>query len=175
MRTKADIARVEQLQAEVKQAGLDPKDYKYDNNAQNAYRVERTGYGDFAYILISHKDRCLCREIKVDLEDFYVLRLFSYRWCHSSSNMTKSYPHTTVCDETGRKKNQYLHSLIMRGIVMSSKKVIDHNDGDHYNASKSNLNIVTTAQNNQNRHSVPPYKRRKVSHKDKYVNLGHFN
>ena len=31
-------------------------------------------------------------------------------------------------------------------------KVIDHNDGDHYNDSRSNLNYVTIAQNNQNRH-----------------------
>ena len=68
----------------------------------------------------------------------------------SSSDPKKDYPHTNTWDSTGKLVNLLLHVLIMG---TEPGRVIDHNDGDHYNASQSNLNVVTVAQNNQNRHS----------------------
>ena len=144
---KDTAERIKKLKEEVRQLGRDPKDYCYDFGTQNAYRVEHTKLGSYAYVLINDK-RC-GREAKADLADFYTLRLYSYRWYRSNSDPAKDYPHTNIPDSTGKKFNLMLHTLIM-GTVPG--KVIDHNDGDHYNASRSNLNHVTTAQNNQNRH-----------------------
>jgi hypothetical protein len=71
-----------------------------------------------------------------------------------SSNPKKDYPHTNTWDSTGKLVNLMLHVLIMES---EEGLVIDHNDGDHYNASRSNLNHVTLAQNNQNRHPRVKY------------------
>ena len=135
------------LREEVVKLGRDPKDYCYNFNAQNAYRVEHTKLGSYVYILINDKKQG--KEAKVDLDCFYTLRLYSYRWHRSNFDPQKDYPHTNIPDSTGKKFNLMLHALIM-GTVPG--KVIDHNDGDRYNASRSNLNHVTVAQNNQNRH-----------------------
>ena len=82
---------------------------------------------------------------------------------------TRDYPHTNIPDSTGKKINQQLHALIMGNVP---GKVIDHNDGDHYNASRSNLNHVTIAQNNQNRHPRVHVKRYSSDNiTDKYVPL----
>ena len=137
------------LKEEVIKLGRDPKDYCYDLNTQNAYRIEHTKLGSYAYILINDKHQG--KEARVDLDCFYTLRLYSYRWHRSHSDPQRDYPHTNIPDSTGKKFNLMLHTLIM-GTVPG--KVIDHNDGDHYNASRSNLNHVTIAQNNQNRHPV---------------------
>ena len=146
--TKDTVERIKRLKAEVLSLGRNPKDYRYDLNTQNAYRIEHTKLGSYAYILINDSE---CgKEAKVDLDCFYILRLYSYRWHRSNSDPRIDYPHTNIPDSTGKKFNLQLHTLIM-GIV--SGKVIDHNDGDHYNASRSNLNHVTVAQNNQNRHA----------------------
>lgn len=142
------MSRIKKLKEEVSKLGRDPKDYCYDFGAQNAYRIEHTKLGSYAYILIN--DKACGKEAKVDLDCFYTLRLYSYRWHRSHSNPRTDYPHTNIPDSTGKKFNLQLHALIM-GTVPG--KVIDHNDGDHYNASRSNLNHVTTAQNNQNRHT----------------------
>lgn len=149
MMTKDTAERIKRLKKEVASLGLNPKDYCYDFGALNAYRIEQTKLGSYAYILIN--DKGYGKEAKVDLADFYTLRLYSYRWHRSNSDPSKDYPHTNIPDSTGKKFNLMLHALIM-GTVPG--KVIDHNDGDHYNASRSNLNHVTTAQNNQNRHSA---------------------
>ena len=141
------MSRIKKLKEEVSKLGRDPKDYCYDLNTQNAYRIEQTKLGSYAFILIN--DKGYGKEAKVDLADFYTLRLYSYRWHRSNSDPSKDYPHTNIPDSTGKKFNLMLHTLVM-GTVPG--KVIDHNDGDHYNASRSNLNHVTTAQNNQNRH-----------------------
>ena len=143
------MSRIKKLKEAVIKLGRDPKDYRYDLGTRNAYRIENTKLGSYAYILINDKD---CgKEAKVDLADFYTLRLYSYHWTRSSSDPQKDYPHTNIPDSTGKLTNLYLHHLVMGSVP---GKVIDHNDGDHYNASRSNLNHVTTAQNNQNRHST---------------------
>jgi hypothetical protein len=147
---KDTIERIKRLKEEVKKFGRDPKDYCYDFGAQNAYRVEHTKLGSYAYILVN--DKSCGKEAKVDLADFYTLRLYSYRWSRSNSDPAKDYPHTNIPDSTGKKFNLQLHLLIM-GTAYG--RVVDHNDGDRYNASRSNLNHVTIAQNNQNRHSIP--------------------
>ena len=162
MMTKDAAERIKRLKAEVATCGLNPKDYRYDLNTLNAYRIERTKLGEFVYILIPHETDRLCSEAKIDLDCFYEKRVYSYRWCHSSSDPKKAYPHTNTYDSTGKKVNLLLHHLIM-GRPIDPKKVIDHNDGDHYNDSKSNLNVVTLAQNNQNRHYTSLYEKRKVS------------
>lgn len=135
------------VKEEVAKLGRNIKDYCYDFSAQNAYRIEHTKLGSYVYILINDKKNG--KEVKVDLDCFYSLRLYSYRWHRSSSDPQYDYPHTNIPDSTGKKFNLQLHTLIMGAIP---GKVIDHNDGDHYNASRSNLNHVTPAQNNQNRH-----------------------
>ncbi len=167
METKHNAERKRYLKEEVKSLGRNPDDYCYDLNTQNAYRIEHTKLGSYAYILINDKHSGL--EAKVDLKDFYVKRLYSYRWIRMSSNPKRDYPHTNVLDGNGRLINLPLHTLIMGTI---EGKVIDHNDGDHYNASRSNLNHVTVAQNNQNRH--PSRKMNKYSKKSvatEYVTL----
>ena len=143
------MSRIKKLKEEVLKLGRDPKDYCYDYCARNAYRIEHSKLGSYAYILIN--DKAGGKEAKVDLDCFYTLRLYSYRWIRSSSDPQKDYPHTNIPDSVGKLTNVYLHHLVM-GTVPG--KVIDHNDGDHYNASRSNQNHVTTAQNNQNRHPV---------------------
>ena len=105
------------------------------------------------------------KEARVDLDCFYEKRFYSYRWNRSHSDPRKDYPHTNTYDSTGKKVNLQMHALVM-GTV--DGKVIDHNDGDHYNASRSNLNHVTIAQNNQNRHSVV-YNKRNIN--DQYASL----
>lgn len=145
--TNDAIERIKKLTEEVKRLGRDPKDYCYNFGALNAYRIEHTKLGSFVYILINDKQSG--KEARVDLDCFYTLRLYSYRWCRNHSDPAKDYPHTNIPDSNGKKFNLMLHTLIMGTIP---GKVIDHNDGDHYNASRSNLNHVTTAQNNQNRH-----------------------
>lgn len=167
MMTKDAAERIKRLKEEVAASGRNPANYCYDLCAQNAYRIEKTKFGEYAYILIPHKNENSCREAKVDLDCFYSLRLYSYRWIRSSSNPKKDYPHTNTYDSTGKKINLLLHILIMGGTIKG--KVIDHNDGDHYNASRSNLNYVTAAQNNQNRHHTSTYERQKVS--SQYVAL----
>lgn len=147
MRTKDNIERVKRLMDEVVGLGRNPADYRYDLNTWNAYRIEQTKLGSYVYILINDKKHG--KEAKVDLSDFYVYRLYSYRWSQLKSNPKKDYPHTNTYDCNGKKINLLLHVLIMGAV---KGKVIDHNDGDHYNASRSNLNHVTTAQNNRNRH-----------------------
>lgn len=154
------------LKEEVVKLGRDPKDYCYDFNAQNAYRIEHTKLGSYAYILIN--DKTCGKEVKVDLADFYTLRLYSYRWIRSNSDPQKDYPHTNLPDSTGKLTNLYLHALVMGSIT---GKVIDHNDGDHYNASRSNLNHVTIAQNNQNRHYSPNYTKKNTTNMIRYVPL----
>ena len=155
------------VKEEVTKLGRNIKDYCYDLSAQNAYRIEHTKLGSYVYILINDKKNG--KEVKVDLDCFYSLRLYSYRWSRSSSDTQYDYPHTNIPDSTGKKFNLQLHTLIMGAIP---GKVIDHNDGDHYNASRSNLNHVTPAQNNQNRHPtvrVNKYNRKATS--DRYVPL----
>jgi hypothetical protein len=159
--TKDAAERIKRLKAEVAASGRNPNDYRYDLGTKNVYRIEKTKLGEYVYILIPHKNENNCREAKVDLDCFYSLRLYSYRWIRSSSDPKKDYPHTNTYDSTGKKVNLLLHILIMGGTVVG--KVVDHNDGDHYNASRSNLNYVTTAQNNLNRHSVSVYEKRSVS------------
>jgi hypothetical protein len=148
MMTKDASERIKRLKSEVLELGRNPEEYLYDLNTLNAYRIEHTKLGDYAYILIN--DKQLGKEVRVDLYDFYTKRLYSYRWTRSNSDPIKDYPHTNIPDGTGKKINLQLHVLVMGGVVPD--KVIDHNDGDHYNASRSNLNYVTIAQNNQNRH-----------------------
>ena len=155
------------IKEEVIKLGRDPKNYCYDLNTQNAYRIEHTKLGSYVYILIN--DKVHGREVKVDLDCFYTLRLYSYRWHRSHSNPRKDYPHTNIPDNTGKKFNLMLHTLIMGNIP---GKVIDHNDGDHYNASRSNLNHVTTAQNNQNRHPSLALNRKSINApRTEYVSL----
>ena len=158
--TRDTAERLKRLKAEVQTLGRDPKDYCYDFGALNAYRVERTKFGSYAYILINDKQQG--KEARVNLADFYTLRLFSYRWHRSHSDPLNDYPHTNVPDSTGKKVNLMLHTLIMG---TAHEQVIDHIDGDHYNASRSNLHHVTLAQNNQNRHpsSVTRHKRPSTS------------
>lgn len=148
MRTRDDVERRRRLEAEVVRLGRNPADYCYDLNTQNAYRIEHTKLGSYAYMLIN--DKLHGKEARVDLKDFYDRRCFSYRWVRLNSDPQKDYPHTNTYDSTGKLVNLSLHALIMG---KESGMVIDHNDGDHYNASRSNLNHVTVAQNNQNRHS----------------------
>lgn len=167
MRISYAFDRIKSLREEVISLGRKPSDYKYDLNTQNAYRVEHTNLGDYVYILIN--DGKQGKEARVDLSDFYIHRLYSYRWIRQSSDPKKDYPHTNTYDRNGKKFNLLLHVLIMGSV---EGKVIDHNDGDHYNASRSNLNHVTSAQNNQNRHSTTRpdrYNRKAVF--DKYVSL----
>lgn len=149
METKHNAERKKYLKEEVKALGRKVSDYSYDLNTQNAYRIEQTKLGTYAYILVNNNGAGI--EAKVDLKDFYTKRLYSYRWCRMSSDPKKDYPHTNIPDSNGKLMNLPLHVLIM-GVI--EDKVIDHNDGDHYNASRSNLNHVTTAQNNQNRHTA---------------------
>lgn len=147
MMTKDTAERIKRLKDEVRVLGRNPNDYCYDLNTQNAYRIEHTKLGSYAFMLINDKAGGI--EARVDLDDFYTLRLYSYRWVRSHSDPRKDYPHTNIPDRTGKKFNLQLHALIMNAVP---GKVIDHNDGDHYNASRSNLNHVTIAQNNRNRH-----------------------
>lgn len=165
--TKDTVERIKRLKAEVLSLGRNPKDYRYDLSTQNAYRIEHTKLGSYAYILINDSE---CgKEARVDLDCFYVLRLYSYRWIRSSSDPQKDYPHTNLPDSTGKLTNLYLHALVMGSIT---GKVIDHNDGDHYNASRSNLNHVTIAQNNQNRHPRPAISKKYYKPaQTRYVNL----
>ena len=161
MRTKDDVERRNRLKAEVISLGRNPADYCYDLNTQNAYRIEHTRLGSYAYILIN--DKAQGKEARVDLKDFFDKRCYSFRWIRLSSDPQKDYPHTNTYDSTGKLFNLYLHVLIMG---KETGMVIDHNDGDHYNASRSNLNHVTPAQNNQNRHAtsrVNRYNRTAVS------------
>ena len=150
MKISYAFERIKSLKEEVASLGRNPADYRYDLNTQNAYRIEHTKLGSYAYILIN--DGKHGKEARADLSDFYLKRLYSYRWIRSSSDPKRDYPHTNTWDSTGKLTNLLLHVLIM-GKPEDRKKVIDHNDGDHYNASQSNLNVVTVAQNNQNRHS----------------------
>lgn len=150
MMTKDNAERIKRLRDEVRAFGGNPKDYCYDFGARNAYRIEHTKLGSYVYILICDKERLHFREAKVDLDCFYEKRVYSYRWCRSNSDPKHDYPHANIPDRNGKLFNLQLHALVMGTI---EGKVIDHNDGDHYNASRSNLNHVTTAQNNQNRHT----------------------
>lgn len=156
--TKDTVERIKRLKYEVVQLGRNPKDYRYDLGTQNAYRIKHTKLGSYVYILINDKKHG--KEARVDLDCFYTKRVYSFRWIRSSSDPKKDYPHTNTYDSTGKLVNLQLHALVM-GTV--DGKVIDHNDGDHYNASRSNLNHVTTAQNNQNRHPNPIYSKSKIS------------
>ena len=155
--TKDNVERIKRLKQEVLDLERDPKDYCYDLNTQNAYRIEHTKLGSFAYVLVNDKQHG--KEAKVDLDCFYTKRVYSFRWNRSHSDTRKDYPHTNTYDSAGKRVNLQLHALVMGTI---DGKVIDHNDGDHYNASRSNLNHVTTAQNNQNRHSNLASSKRKV-------------
>jgi hypothetical protein len=167
MMNKDTAERIKRLKDEVRKLGRNPKDYYYDWGAQNAYRIEHTKLGSYAYILINDKKHGI--EAKVDLDCFYTYRLYSYRWIRSSSNHKKDYPHTNIPDRNGKLTNLLLHVLVM-GTVEG--KVIDHNDGNHYNASRSNLNHVTTAQNNQNRHTISDVDRKQLRNiQSEYVSL----
>lgn len=166
MMTKDAAERIKRLRAEVAACGRNPDDYRYDLGTQNAYRIEKTKLGEYVYILIPYKNENRGREARVDLDCFYSLRIYSYRWVRSSSDPRKDYPHTNLPACNGKLINLYLHVLVMGNIA---GKVIDHNDGDHYNASRSNLNHVTTAQNNQNRHSKPVYRKHAIN--AQYVSL----
>jgi hypothetical protein len=167
MMTKDSAERIKRLKEEVVKLGRDPKDYRYDLGTQNAYRIECTKLGSYAYLLINDKKHG--REARVDLDCFYLKRLYSYRWIRSHSDLRKDYPHTNIPDGSGKLVNLLLHVLIM-GTVEG--KVIDHNDGDHYNASRSNLNHVTTAQNNQNRHPASALNRKYYRNvQSEYVSL----
>ena len=140
--------RVAMLMAEVKRLGLNPQDYEYGYGALNAWRRVTTKYGDYIKILIPLVDGY--REATVDFIDFLGYRMYTYRWCASHSDPKKAYPHTNIYNERNVYVNLMMHELIMGKVA---GKVIDHNDGDHFNNSRSNLNHVTTAQNNCNRHN----------------------
>lgn len=141
---RASAERSRCLRSEVASFGYHPQDYQYGYGALNAYREENTKWGSYIYILINNG-----KEARVDRADFFKRRLYSYRWIALSSDPKKDYPHTNTWNDEGTLVNVLLHVLIMGGT--ETGRVIDHNDGNHYNASRSNLNYVTTAQNNQNR------------------------
>lgn len=138
--------RTKDLRQMVRDLGRNPKYYRYDFGAKNPWRLE----GTHVYILINNG-----KEAKVDWVDFIGKRLYSYRWTALSSDPSKDYPHTNIPDLYGKPTNLYLHILIMGSV---SGLVVDHFDGNRYNASRSNLRHVTTKQNNQNRHR-PHYRR----------------
>lgn len=140
MMTKDTAERIKRLKQEVKDLGRNPKDYRYDYGAMNAWRRENSWV------------RILCpnnREALVDWSDFVEKQLYSNRWANSSTNPLLDYPHTNILSLEDKPKKLYLHQA-----VMGSKTgcVIDHINGDHYDCRGWNLRHGTTAQNNQNRH-----------------------
>ena len=53
MRVSYSYERIKDLKAEVVYLSRNPADYRYDLNTQNAYRIEHTKFGSYAYILIN--------------------------------------------------------------------------------------------------------------------------
>lgn len=124
----------------IKNIDWDKTKYSTKYGAKNPWRTE----GEHVYILINNG-----REAIVDKYDFFDLRIYSYHWHSSSTNPAQDYPITNLPDYSGRLTRLGLHQLI------AGKKpglVIDHMDGDHYNASRWNLRHGSIRKNNTNRH-----------------------
>ena len=124
----------------LKNLNYDKTKYSTKWEAKNPWREE----GESVYILVNNG-----REIKVDRYDFFDLCLYRYHWHSSSTNPAQDYPITNLPDYNGKLMRLGIHQLI------AGKKpglVIDHIDGDHYNASRWNLRHGTTRKNNSNRH-----------------------
>lgn len=138
--TKDTAERVKRLKQEVKDLGRNPKDYRYDYGAMNAWRRENS----WVYILCPNNIEAI-----VDWSDFVDKQLYSNRWANSSSNPSLDYPHTNVLSLEDKPKKLYLHHAIMGS---KADRVVDHINGDHYDCRGWNLRHGTTAQNNQNRH-----------------------
>jgi hypothetical protein len=144
---KDTAERIKRQKQEVLSLGRNPKDYRYDLDTKNPYRIEHTRFGSSAYILVNDGEQG--KEAVVDLDVFYTKRCYSFHWTRLSSDPTKDYPHTNTYDCTGKKINLSLHALVMG---TEDGKVIDHINGDHYDCRSWNLRRGTIAQNNQNRH-----------------------
>jgi hypothetical protein len=140
---KDTAERVKRLKQEVKDLGRNPKDYRYDYGAMNAWRRS----GAWVYILIPNN-----REAIVNWTDFVEQELYHKRWANSSSNPLLDYPHTNVLSLDDKPKKLYLHHAVMGA---KTGCVIDHINGDHYDCRSWNLRHGTTEQNNQNRHPRP--------------------
>lgn len=137
---KDTAERIKRLKQEVKDLGRNPKDYRYDHGAKNAWRRD----GSWVRILCPNN-----REALVDWSDFVNGKLYADRWGPLNSDPLLDYPHTTALSLEDKSKQLCLHQAIMGSIT---DRVIDHINGDHYDCRRSNLRHVTTKQNNQNRH-----------------------
>ena len=154
---KDTAEQIKRLQQTVIDLGRNPKDYRYDRDAHNPWRRE----GPWVYILCSNN-----KEAIVDWSDFVKYRLNTITWGPLSSDPKKDYPHATVLGLDDKSQQLSLHQAIM-GYV--ADRVIDHINGDRYDCRRSNLRHVTTAQNNQNRHTHIPSRKKPVS--SEYVSL----
>lgn len=69
----------------------------------------------------------------------------AHRWYRSSAGY--------ACRSFPRGKKQYLHRFIL-GLESGSDREVDHIDGDRLNNIRTNLRVVTHAENSQNRSPV---------------------
>ena len=79
----------------------------------------------------------------VDDDDYE--RASMHNWCMHKS---VKYPYTNINIGKGRSKRLFLHRFIMNA---KKGQIIDHVDGNVFNASKQNLRFCTKGQNSQNR------------------------
>lgn len=83
--------------------------------------------------------------IYVDDEDFD--RLNQFRW--SIFKNMQTYYATTSVSINGKRRNVYIHRLIM--CLNDDEVLVDHIDGNGLNNIKSNLRIATPSENSRNR------------------------
>lgn len=109
---------------------------------KNDYKI----IGDKTIIYTKYRSEVV--EIVIDTADLELVKSIKNTWFASKPGTSKSLYISTQSTINGKLKTQYLHRLIMGDIEKGL--CVDHVNRDTLNNSRSNLRVVTHAQNKQN-------------------------
>lgn len=102
--------------------------------------------GDITKIFMDRKDGSRVAAL-IDTEDLHKVSSSRYSWCVTEDVITKAF-YVRIYTPKGRNVKTSLHRLVMDAPI---GLVVDHINHDTLDNRKSNLRVVTSDQNNQNR------------------------
>ena len=110
---------------------------------KNEYKI----IGDKTIIYTKHKGEVF--ECVIDTIDLEKVKSIKNTWFASKPGTSKTLYASTQSTINGKLKTQYMHRLIIGDVPKGL--CVDHINRDTLNNSRSNLRVVTDAQNKQNR------------------------
>lgn len=128
------------------------------HGSKNEYRID----GNTAILLLAKTSGEIIETI-IDLEDLEKVLSYPNRWCVRGKK-SRWYVYANTPTVNGKRSTIELHRFLMDA---PSDMVVDHINHNTLDNRKSNLRIVTSAQNNQNRkgcHSDNKYSRLRNVH-----------